>query len=343
MYDRPLRLGMLAPIAWRVPPRHYGPWEQVVALLTEGLVAAGVDVSLFATANSITSAKLSAVVPSPYEETPGMDAKVWEGLHLAHAFGQAGAFDLLHNHYDFLPLTYASLVATPTLTTIHGFSNEAILPVYRAYDGRAHYVSISDADRHPDLTYLATIHHGIDLAAFTFQPRPGDYLLFFGRIHPDKGTVDAIRVARASGLPLVIAGIVQDRAYFRDKVEPHLGETIRYVGPAGPEDRDRLLGGALGLLHLIGFEEPFGLSVVEAMACGTPVLAYPRGSMPELIAPGTSGFLVQDETEALAAVARLRALDRKAVRAHAERFSAARMVEAYLRAYQLILRGAGSP
>lgn len=334
---------MLAPIAWRVPPRHYGPWEQVVALLTEGLVAAGVDVTLFATADSVTSAKLSAVVPSPYEETPGMDAKVWEGLHLAHAFGQAGAFDLLHNHYDFLPLTYASLVATPTLTTIHGFSNEAILPVYRAYDGRAHYVSISDADRHPDLTYLATIHHGIELAAFTFQPRPGDYLLFFGRIHPDKGTANAIRVARAAGLPLVIAGIVQDQAYFRNGVEPHLGETIRYVGPAGPEARDRLLGGALGLLHLIGFEEPFGLSVVEAMACGTPVLAYPRGSMPELIAPGTSGFLVRDETDALAAVARLRTLDRKAVRAHAERFSATRMVDAYLRAYRLILQGAGSP
>ncbi len=155
---------MLAPIAWRVPPRTYGPWERVVSLLTEGLVLAGVDVTLFATADSTTSARLSAVVPSPYEETPGMDAKVWEGLHLAHAFGCADRFDLMHNHYDFLPLTYASLVDTPTVTTIHGFSSERVLPAYRAFNGRAHYVSVSDADRHPDLSYLATIHHGLDFA-----------------------------------------------------------------------------------------------------------------------------------------------------------------------------------
>ena len=330
---------MLAPIAWRVPPRHYGPWERVVSLLTEGLVAAGVDVTLFATADSITGAHLSAVVPAPYEETAGMDVKVWEGLHLAHAFGRAAEFDLIHNHYDFLPLTYASLVGTPTVTTIHGFSSERILPVYRAFDGRAHYVSISDADRHPDLTYLATIHHGLDLAEFTFQPRAGEYLLFFGRIHPDKGATDAIRVARAAGHPLLLAGIVQDRAYFEREVEPQLGADVRYVGSVGPPERDALLGGALGLLHLIHFNEPFGLSVVEAMACGTPVIAYARGSMPEVIADGVSGILVPDEASAVAAVGRLGVLDRSAVRAHAERFSVARMVDAYLDAYCRVLRG----
>jgi glycosyltransferase involved in cell wall biosynthesis len=335
--DRPLRVGMLAPIAWRVPPRHYGPWERIVSLLTEGLVAAGVDVTLFATADSRTSARLSAVVPSPYEETPGMDAKVWEGLHLAHAFQHASAFDLIHNHYDFLPLTYASLVGTPTLTTIHGFSSERILPVYRAFAGRAHYVSISDSDRHPELPYLATIHHGIDLAEFTFRPEAGGYLLFFGRIHPDKGTAEAIRVARATGRPLVLAGIVQDQAYFAREVEPQLGGSIRYVGTADPAERDRLLGGALGLLHLIRFDEPFGLSVVEAMACGTPVVAYARGSMPELIAQGVSGVLTHDEAGAVEAVGRLHRLDRAAVRAHAERFAMARMVDAYLRAYHAVL------
>ena len=334
---------MLAPIAWRVPPRHYGPWERVVSLLTEGLVAAGVDITLFATANSITSAHLSAVVPSPYEETPGMDVKVWEGLHLAHTFGRAAEFDLIHNHYDFLPLTYASLVATPTITTIHGFSSERILPVYRAFDGRAHYISISDADRHPDLIYLATIHHGLDLAEFTFQPRAGEYLLFFGRIHPDKGAADAIRVARAAGRPLVLAGIVQDRAYFEREVEPQLGTDVRYVGPVGPRERDALLGGALGLLHLIHFNEPFGLSVVEAMACGTPVIAYPRGSMPEVIADGVSGILAPDEAGAMDAVGRLDAFDRLAVRAHAERFSVAHMVDAYLDAYCRVLGGRADP
>ncbi len=232
--DRPLRIGMLAPIAWRVPPRHYGPWERVVSLLTEGLVRAGVDVTLFATADAQTRATLSAVVASPYEETAGMDVKVWEGLHLAHAFGRAAEFDLIHNHYDFLPLTYASLVETPMLTTIHGFSGEQILPVYRAFDGRTHYVSISAADRHPDLTYVATIHHGIDLSEFTLQPNPGRYLLFFGRIHPDKGAADAIRVAQAAGISLILAGFMQDRAYFEREIEPHLGPTVQLCGLGRP-------------------------------------------------------------------------------------------------------------
>jgi len=331
---------MLAPIAWRVPPRHYGPWERVVSLLTEGLVRAGVDVTLFATADSRTGACLSAVVPSPYEETPGMDAKVWEGLHLAHAFGRAQDFDLIHNHYDFLPLTYASLVGTPMVTTIHGFSSERILPAYRAFNGRAHYVSISDADRHPDLAYLAylaTVHHGLDFGEFTFQPRAGEYLLFFGRVHPDKGATDAVRVARAAGRPLILAGIVQDRGYFEREVEPQLSADIRYVGVAGPAERDRLLGGALGLLHLIHFDEPFGLSVVEAMAYGTPVIAYRRGSMAELVEHGVSGFLAGNETEAAAAARCLGDLDCTAVRAHAERFSVARMVDAYLAAYHAVL------
>jgi glycosyltransferase involved in cell wall biosynthesis len=335
---------MIAPIAWRVPPRRYGPWERVVSLLTEGLVAAGAEVTLFATADSATAGTLAAVVPSPYEETPGMDAKVWEGLHLAHAFRQAGRFDLLHNHYDFLPLTYASLVATPMVTTIHGFSGERILPAYRAFDGDTHYVAISVADRHPALRYLATIHHGIPAAAeFTYRAASDGYLLFFGRIHPDKGAADAIRVARAAGLPLVLAGLVQDQGYYDREVAPHLTDRVRYVGVAGPAERDALLGGALGLLHLIHFDEPFGLSVVEAMACGTPVIAYRRGSMPELIEEGVSGFLVEDEAGALAAVARLPGLDREGPRARAAWFSVERMVAAYLAAYHTILGPTATP
>ena len=327
---------MLAPIAWRVPPRHYGPWERVASLLTEGLVAAGADVTLFATEDACTAARLSAVVPTPYEETPGMDVKVWEGLHLANAFGHARGFDLIHNHYDFLPLTYASLVDTPMLTTIHGFSGPAILPVYRRFNQDSFYVSISDADRHPDLTYLATVHHGIALDEFTFQPEPGRYLLFLGRIHPDKGPADAIRVARRAGLPLVLAGIIQDRGYFEREVEPLLRADTTYVGPVGPAERDVLLGGALGLLHLIHFDEPFGLSVIEAMATGTPVIAFARGSMPELVAP-EAGILVMDEDAAVMAVPRLNSFKRHAVRRHAERFSVGRMVEGYLNAYRAIL------
>ena len=220
---------MLAPISWRVPPRHYGPWELVVSLLTEGLVERGVDVTLFATADSVTSARLDAVCPRPLMEDPSLDAKVWEALHLANAFEHAGALDLVHNHYDFLPLTYSRLISTPLVTTIHGFSSDRIRTVYRRYDDRVAYVSISDADRDPDLSYAATVYHGIDLSDFTFRDGPGRRLVFLGRIHPDKGVADAIAVAEAVGLPLVIAGIVHDREYFDRKIAPHLdGDAVRY-------------------------------------------------------------------------------------------------------------------
>jgi glycosyltransferase involved in cell wall biosynthesis len=324
-----------------VPPRHYGPWEQFASLLTEGLVARGVDVTLFASGDSRTAARLVSSVAHGWEEDPDVEPKVAECLHISAVFERASEFDVIHNSFDFLPLTYSGLVSTPVLTTIHGFSSARIVAVYEKYDRMGGYVAISDADRHPQLSYVATIHHGIDTDAFALHDSPGDYLLFFGRIHPDKGAADAIRTARAAGRPLVLAGIVQDRAYFEREVEPHLGNDARYVGPVGPPERDALLGGALGLLHLIHFDEPFGLSVVEAMACGTPVVAYSRGSMPELIEGGVSGFLAADEAQAVAAVGRLGTLDRAAVRAHAERFSVTRMVEAYLHAYRAVLAGAG--
>ena len=338
-----LRVGMLAPIAWRVPPLHYGPWERTVSMLTEGLVARGVDVTLFATADSVTRARLSSVAPHGYAEDPLLDAKVYECLHIARAFEQAasGAFDIVHNHFDFLPLTYARLAAAPLVTTIHGFSSERILPVYRAYNDVCHLVAISAADRRPDLDYAATIHHGIDLKEFTPRTTRGDYLLFFGRIHPDKGAHVAIEVARRTGERLILAGIVQDAEYFRTRIEPFVdGQQIQFVGSVGPPERDALLGGALALLHLIQFDEPFGLSVVEAMATGTPVIAFSRGSMPELIADGSSGLLVaaDDLEAAVAAVAQAQRLDRQAVRAHVERhFTAERMVDDYVRLYNRLL------
>ena len=329
---------MLAPIAWRVPPRHYGPWERVVSLLTEGLVAQGVEVTLFATDDSETAAKLEAVCPRPYEEDPSLDAKVWECLHIAHAFERAYHFDLIHNHFDFLPLSYSALTKTPLLTTIHGFSSERILPVYKRYNTATHYVSISDADRHPELDYLATVHHGIDLSEFTFRPEPDDYLLFFGRIHPDKGAAEAIEVAKRSGRPLILAGIVQDKGYFEREVAPHLNEQIRFVGSVGPAERDRLLGGAYALLHLINFDEPFGLSMVEAMACGTPVIATGRGSVPEVVMDEVSGFVVSNLDEAVEAVSRVAGLSREKVYTNVkDRFSVQHMVEKYLKVYEMLL------
>ncbi len=336
-----MRIAVIASIAHRLPPLSYGPWEQIASTLTEGFVARGHDVTLFATADSETAALLHGTAPAGYEEDPSVDAKVWEGLHNAAVFEAAGGVDVIANHFDFMPLTYSRLVPVPVVTTIHGFSSPAILPVYRAYDDIAHYVSISDADRSPELHYAATIHHGIDLGRFTFGPGPGSYLLFLGRIHPDKGTHHAIEVARRTGIPLVIAGIVQDNDYFEAMVAPQVdGVAVNYAGPVGPVERDALLGGAIALLHLIDFEEPFGLSVVEALATGTPVVATPRGSMPELVRDGVTGFLVADVEAAVAAVGRVAGLDRGACRSDAEtRFAADRMVEDYLRLFEQVCAG----
>jgi glycosyltransferase involved in cell wall biosynthesis len=334
-----LRVGMLAPISWRVPPRHYGPWEQFVSLLTEGLVARGVDVTLFATADSITRARLAGSAPTGYSEDPALDAKVWEGLHISAVFERAGEFDLIHNSCDFLPLTYSRLVDTPVVTTIHGFSSQRIVPVFEKYNSDGYYVAISDADRHESLDYAATIHHGIDMHAFEVGAGPRDYLLFFGRIHPDKGTAEAIEVAGRAGIPLVIAGIVQDREYFERLVEPRIdGERVTYVGPVGPDRRGELLGGARALLHLVSFDEPFGFSVVEAMACGTPVIAHPRGSMRELVRDGENGFLVLSVDDAVVAVHACDGLESRAVRASVEhRFAADRMVADYLALYRRVV------
>ena len=338
-----MRIAVLASIAHRLPPVSYGPWEQVAATLTEGLVARGHEVTLFATADSTTSAHLHAVAPAGYEEDPGVEPKVWEALHIAAAFERAAEFDLISNQFDFLPLTYSRLVRTPVVTTIHGFSSPRIVPVYTAYDDVVTYVAISDADRHPALTYAATIHHGIDLSAFTLGPGSGGYLAYLGRIHPDKGAHTAIEVARRAGLPLVMAGVVQDEGYFRERVEPYVnGSEVTFLGPIGPAARDRLLGGALALLHLIDFDEPFGLSVVESLAAGTPVVAAARGSMPELLRAGVTGFLVRDVAEAVAAVSRVPQLDRRACRDEARtRFSADRMVDDYERVFQTVVQGGG--
>jgi len=322
-----------------VPPRHYGPWERIVSLLTEGLVERGLEVTLFATADSLTQARLAAVCPRPYSEDQSLDPKVWECLHISAVFERAAEFDLIHNHFDFLPLSYSGLVQTPLLTTNHGFSSERILPVYQKYNGRAYYVAISNADRHPSLNYLATVYHGIPLDEFTLQPEPDDYLLFLGRIHPDKGVVEAIEVARRVGRRLIIAGIIQDHDYFEREVAPHLGRNgIDYIGSVGPEQRDELLGGASALLHLINFNEPFGLSLVEAMACGTPVIAYGRGSIPELIKHGETGFIVKDIDEATAVVRSIGELDRARIRQHVEEnFSRERMVDGYIQVYREVL------
>ncbi len=332
-----MKLAMLGPIAWRTPPTDYGPWERVTSLLTEGLVRRGVDVTLFATGDSITGADLDAVVPHGYAEDPSMDGRVWEALHIAHALERSGEFDLVHNQLDWLPLAFSAQWKAPMVTTIHGFSGPAILPAYIA--SASAFISISDADRSPDLDYLATIHHGIDPGELPFVTEADDYLVSFGRIHPDKGTAAAIEIARRTGTRLVICGLVQDADYFRDDVEPRIdGEQVVFLGAVGAEDRARILGHAVALLHPIGFDEPFGLSVVESMMCGTPVLAFRRGSMAEVIDEGVTGAIVTSIDEAVSALPAVASLNRRQVHDRAvARFGVERMVDEYLHAYETLL------
>src|SRR5262249_54486654 len=244
------RVAVLSPVAWRTPPRHYGAWETVASNIAEGLVRRGWDVTLFATRDSVTRARLRAVVDRGYEEDSAVDPKVVEYLHISEVFEHADDFDLIHSHYDFMALTYMRLVKTPVLTTIHGFSSPKIMLAYQKYrDG--YFVSISDADRTQGLNYLATVYNGIDLSLYSMQESSGTDLIFLGRIHPGKGVHLAIEVARLSGLSLLIAGIVQDQTYFRERVEPHLdGQNIRYIGPVGVPEKNALFGRARALLHL---------------------------------------------------------------------------------------------
>jgi len=334
-----MKAAVLSPVAWRTPPRHYGPWEQVASNIAEGLIKLGVEVTLFATGDSITAGKLESICDKGYEEDRSNDAKVLECLHISNLMENAGQFDIIHNNFDFLPLTYSRLIKTPMITTIHGFSSQQIIPVYKKYNDTNNYVSISNSDRSPELNYLATVYNGLNTDEFQFNEQPLDYLLYFGRIHPDKGTAEAIEIARKSKRRLLIAGIVQDEGYFRERIEPQLvNDEVIYLGSAGPEKRNALLGSAIGLLHPINFAEPFGLSVAESMLCGTPVIAFNKGSMPELIRDNETGFLVNNVDEAVEAVDQLKNINRKACQTWATaQFSCEKMANDYYMLYKQIL------
>jgi glycosyltransferase involved in cell wall biosynthesis len=333
---RKKRIAVLSPIAWRTPPRQYGAWETVASNIAEGLVARGWDVTLFATRDSITKARLHAVVDKGYEEDPSADPKVLEYLHISEAFEHAAEFDLIHSHYDFMALSYSRLVKTPVLTTIHGFSSPKIMAAYQKYrDG--YFVSISDSDRAPELNYLATVYNGIDLSLYKFQDTPGEHLVFLGRIHPDKGVHLAIAVARLSGRPLLIAGIIQDQKYFREQVEPYLDSTIRYLGPVDVPCKNELFSNAFAVLHLNTIPERFGLVLVEANAAGVPVIAMNSGSCREVIKDGKTGFLVDNVNDAVRALTRIAEIDRRDCRARVEKhFSVETMVAAYEHVYESI-------
>jgi len=334
------RIAILAPVAWRTPPRAYGAWETVAGNITEGLVARGwQDVTLFATKESITKAKLVGWVDKGYEEDRTQIPKVSECLHISKVMELADEFDLIHNNFDYLPLTYLPFIKTPMLTTIHGFSDPDILRVYRDHKD-TYYVSISDADRDSQLPYLATVYNGIDLSNITFRAKPGDKLVCYGRIHPDKGYHLAIEVAKKSGRDLILAGIIQDQEYFDNAVKPHINDTsIRFIGPVNPVQRDALLKEAYVVLHLNTIPERFGLVMAESMAAGVPVIAMDLGSCREVIADKETGYLVNSVDEAVQALDKIDDIDRSQCRRRVEEnFAIDVMVSNYEKVYAEIFQ-----
>ena len=333
------RIAVLSPVAWRTPPRAYGAWETVASNITEGLVTRGWDVTLFATGESVTSAKLQACIERGYEEDKTQIPLVSTCLHISFCIERADEFDLIHNNFDYLPLTYTRLIKTPMLTTIHGFSSPDILRVYHSHKD-AYYVSISDSDRDKQLPYLATVYNGIDLSNLTFRPDPGDKLVFLGRIHPDKGVHLAIEVAKKCGKDLIIAGIIQDQNYFDNLLKPHINDTsIQYIGPVDPTQRDALFKETYTILHLNTIPERFGLVLAESMAAGVPIIAMDLGSCREVIADQQTGYLVNSVDEAVEAVDKIDRIDRRKCRRHVEEhFTIDRMVSGYEKVYEEIFR-----
>ncbi|MHC4737681.1 MAG: glycosyltransferase family 4 protein [Planctomycetota bacterium] len=334
------RIAVLAPVAWRTPPRAYGAWETVASNITEGLVARGwKNVTLFATKESVTSANLLGWVEKGYEEDKTTIPLVSTCLHISKVMQRAEEFDLIHNNFDYLPLTYLPFIKTPMLTTIHGFSDPDILRIYHDHKD-SYYVSISDSDRDSGLSYLATVYNGIDLSNLTFRQTPGDKLVHYGRIHPDKGTHLAVETAKKCGMDLIIAGIIQDQDYFDTLLRPHINDTsIQFIGPVNPVQRDALLKEAYAVIHLNTIPERFGLVMAESMAAGVPVIAMDLGSCREVIEDKVTGYLVNNVNQAVEVVGKIDCIERKKCRQRVEEnFTIDCMVAGYEKVYEQIFR-----
>jgi glycosyltransferase involved in cell wall biosynthesis len=341
-----MRIAQIAPLQVAVPPRDYGGTERVIATLTNALVDLGHDVTLFASGESRTQAHLVAARPTALNFSPLHDAIAEHVALLTAVYRRAAEFDVIHSHLDYLTLPFAHGIATPTVLTLHGRLDAAEhVRLYRQYRG-ANYVSISQHQRRPapDLNWVATIYHGIAVEQFPFSAEPGTYLAFVGRISPDKRPDRAIAIARRAGIPLKIAAKVDpgDQAYFEAVIKPLLDDPrVEFLGPIDETSKRELLVGALALVMPIDWPEPFGLVFIEALACGTPVLACLRGSAPELLADGVTGYMRESDEELAAAVRQVGRLSRARCREYAlHRFGARRMAERYLCAYAAVCRGA---
>jgi glycosyltransferase involved in cell wall biosynthesis len=350
-----MRIAQVAPPFESVPPSAYGGTERVVSTLTEELVRRGHEVTLFASGDSRTTARLVPIVDQAlwHCDPPLKDLNPFWTMALDAIWSHLDEFDVIHSHLDYWGFPMASNAGVPVVTTLHGrLDLPELQPLYRRFQN-VPLVSISNAQRRPVAwaNFVATVYHGIPLEDFTFNPQPGSYLAFLGRISPDKGLDTAIRVAQRAGWPLRIGArkplrhsdpnVRADWEHYRRDVQPLLErDHATLIGEVAGQDKDRLLGGAAALLFPIRWPEPFGLVMAEALACGTPVIALNQGSVPELIEDGVTGFICSDEEEMVAAVGRLGELDRARCRAEAERrFSPASMASAYEQLYARLLRG----
>jgi glycosyltransferase involved in cell wall biosynthesis len=342
----PLRIAQVAPLYESVPPKYYGGTERVVSYLTEELVRQGHDVTLFASGDSVTRAKLVSPCPRALRlDEECVDQLAPHVLMLEQVFRDPGRFDILHFHCDYLHYPLSRRQNCPHVTTLHGRLDLPELPaLYREYAG-VPVVSISDAQRAPLpwCNWRATVYHGLPEDLHTFRERPGDYLAFLGRISPEKGVDQAIAIAQRTGMKLKIAAKVAqpDRTYFQSEIRPlfqQASSLVEFVGEIGGKDKDEFLGNAYALLFPINWPEPFGLVMIEALACGTPVVAYRRGSVPEVLEDGVTGFVVENLDEAAGAVGRVATLSRQRCRqVFEQRFSAARMARDYLKVYRRLL------
>jgi glycosyltransferase involved in cell wall biosynthesis len=341
-----MRIAQVAPLYESVPPQCYGGTERVVSYLTEELVRLGHEVTLFATADSVTRARLHACAPCGLRLDPSCIDPLSRHILMLEAVCKAGeAFDIIHYHVDYLHFPVSRRTAVPQVTTLHGRLDLADLaPLYREF-GDMPLVSISDDQRKPLpwVRWEATVHHGVPADLYRPQEKPGDYLAFLGRISPEKRLDRAIEIARRAGMRLRVAAKVDkaDHDYFRDCIQPLLGAPhVEFIGEIGEADKQAFLGNARALLFPIDWPEPFGLVMLESLACGTPIIAYRRGSVPEVLQDGVTGFLVEDVAAAAAAVHRLSAVDRRQCRqAFEARFSATRMALDYLDVYSRLARG----
>ncbi|HEY9614890.1 glycosyltransferase family 4 protein [Allocoleopsis sp.] len=340
-----MRIAQVAPLWERVPPPAYGGIELVVGLLTDELVRRGHEVTLFASGDSISLAKLESVHPRALRlDKTVKEYGIYEMLQLGKVYERASEFDIIHSHMGCAALPYGNLVKTPTVHTLHGVFTPDNEKLYR-HARRQPFVSISDAQREPrlNLNCVATVYNGIDTSRYEFRPNPQDppYLAFLGRLSPEKGPHLAIAMAKRSGWHLKMAGKVDvvDVDYFEQEIKPHIdGRQIEYLGEANHEQKCELMGGAVATLFPITWREPFGLVMIESMALGTPVIAMKLGSTPEVIAHGRAGFLCHSVDECIAAIAKVAQLNRSACREHVlNHFSVQCMTDGYEAVYQKIL------